>query len=64
MSDNGVQLLDAWTIGHLLRWADQKCFEDERDAFLRYALAAVLEDPLLIDYGWSYLKDRFREQKA
>ena len=53
-------MIDTYTLKHLQDFADTTAYDDERDAFITYALAALADDPELADYGWTSLLHAFR----
>ena len=54
--------MDTFTLSHLQAFADTTAYDDEREAFMSYALAALADDPPLADYGWRSLLDAFRNE--
>ena len=54
--------MDTFTLNHLQAFADTTAYDDEREAFMSYALAALADDPELADYGWRSLFDAFRNE--
>ena len=54
-------MIDTHTLKHLQDFADTTAYDDERDAFVMYALAALADDPELANYGWRSMLDAFRK---
>lgn len=54
-------MMDSFTLMHLARFANEVCFDDEREAFIDWILQIDIED---FDYycvaGWPAALDAFR----
>lgn len=52
--------VDNYTIKHLHQYAEHICFDDEREGFISYTIAALEDDPGLADMGWPGMLKMYR----